>query len=205
MMNISELKNKLNTASALVHWKLEGFRNNTKGVAAIEFAFLAPLMLLMYVGTIEVSSAVSANRKLSRSASAVGALITQIETNCMQKSTIDDIVKIADNIMKPHDAGIKILITGVLVNADGTNDVEWSEAYGGAVKPALGSTYTLPTQIASNDGFVVAAKVTKSYTPAFGWANFSNGSVSFTGSAINMEEELFLRPRVGNRLDPCPT
>lgn len=200
-MNMLKFKNSLKTTTASIRWKIEGFKKDVEAVAAIEFAFLAPLMLLMYVGTIEVSSAVSANRKLSRSASAIGDLITQVDGTCIEDATMNDIVKIADSIMKPYDDGFKIVVTAIEVEASGENDIIWSKPYGGAVAETVGETYTLPSQIASSEGFIIAAKLTKSYTPAFGWANFSNHSITFDNSAIDMEEELFLRPRVGSFID----
>lgn len=193
------LKQKLKSGVALVQFKVESFKKEAEGVAAIEFAFLAPLMLLMYIGTIEVSSAVSANRKLSRSASAIGDLVTQVD-ECVDNTTMADIVKIADNIMKPYDNPFQILVVGIDIAADGTNQVAWSTPHNGAAAPPLGSQYTLPTQIANNEGFIVAAKLTMAYTPTFGWANFSNNDISFTNSAINMEEELYLRPRIGGSI-----
>lgn len=202
MMNMLKLKNSLKNSVSLIRWKVEGFKKSVEGVAAVEFAFLAPLMLLMYVGTIEVSGAISANRKLSRSASAVGDLITQIET-CFSDETLTDIVKIADNIMKPYDDGFEILITGVEVLDDGTNEIRWSKPYGGAIALVAGDPYTLPTQIASSTGYIISSKITKAYTPAFGFASVSNNKIDFSSAAIDMEEELFLRPRVGTALDPC--
>jgi len=174
------------------------FRDEVQGVAAIEFAFLAPLMLLMYVGTIEISNAMSANRKLSRVSSTVGDLITQAE--CFTDATLTDIMKITDDIMFPYQNTLSIQISGVSID-NGIAEVEWSKAYGGATPAANGSPYTVPTKIKIDGNFLVAAKINMAYHPAVGWLNYeTNTSLSKDTTAINMEEEMFLRPRIGNEI-----
>lgn len=178
---------------------VENFRKESEGVAAVEFAFLAPLMLLMYLGTLEVSNAISANRKLSRSAYTVGDLITQFTSSnsCMTKSQMNNIVDIADKIMYPYTHTMEITITGISV-VGGVNKVTWSEGYNGGVTHAKNSNYAdLPPEISNSDGFIVAAKIKMNYSPFFGFTQFSSdGVLSFDNSAIPMKEELFLRPRI---------
>ncbi len=56
----------------------------------------------------------------------------------------------------------------------------------------------------SSDGFVVAARITMDYTPYFGFAGLDeNRTLSFDSSALSMQEELFLRPRIGEALPIC--
>ncbi|WP_075995394.1 TadE/TadG family type IV pilus assembly protein [Salaquimonas pukyongi] len=112
---------KTATVKDKMHARLEGFRlaaaafrDDIKGVAAIEFAFIAPLMLLLYVGTIEISGALSANRKLSRVSSTLGDLLTQAE--CFTDPVLNDIIKIADDIMYPYSNSLKIRLTGILID-----------------------------------------------------------------------------------------
>lgn len=203
-MNKNTFKYMLKEQSTKICYLLDGFRKETKGVAAVEFAFLAPLMLLMYLGTLEISNAISANRKLSRSAYTVGDLITQFTSinACMTTTQLNNIINIADKIMYPYNHTMKISITGISV-ASGVNKVKWSEGFNGGVTHADNSIYAaLPSQIAGSDGFVVAAKIKMDYKPFFGFADFSNnGELIFDGSAIPMQEELFLRPRILDDLE----
>ena len=198
------------------------FGEEVAGVAAIEFAFLAPLMLLMYVGTIEVSSAVSANRKLSRVSSTVGDLITQLDVadyagNCIPATELIDIVKIADDIMFPYSHTLSIVISGITITGAAAK-VSWSVAYEGVrtdtavswseapeSREEVDSVYSLPSQIAGSDGFIVAAESSISYTPLFGFAHITKADgLYFETTAIPMNEVLYLRPRIGTDLTTCP-
>lgn len=194
----NKLKTRLKNEALKLVFTAERFRDEVKGVAAIEFAFLAPLMLLMYVGTIEISSAMAANRKLSRVSSTIGDLLTQ--TDCFTDATITDIMKIADDIMYPYDDTLQIRVTGVLVDS-GTAEVQWSRAEG-TTPAATGSAYAVPNRIKIDGNFLVAAKINMSYQPTIGWLTYdSAGDLSSSKTAIDMEEELFLRPRVGDAVE----
>jgi len=56
------------------------FKNDETGIAAIEFAFIAPVMLFMYFGMAEVATAISVDRNVSHSANVAGDLSTQSQT-----------------------------------------------------------------------------------------------------------------------------
>lgn len=53
------------------------FSDDNKGIAAIEFALIAPVMIMFYFGLAEVSLLVSADRKTAQAASLVGDLAAQ--------------------------------------------------------------------------------------------------------------------------------
>ena len=78
------------------------FRDCTRGVAAVEFALLSPLLLLIYIGTVEYSLAISIDRKLSRSASAIADLITQQE-QYQDANDLFQLMTISNEIMFPYE------------------------------------------------------------------------------------------------------
>ncbi|MCB1387093.1 MAG: pilus assembly protein [Nitratireductor sp.] len=173
------------------------FRDDLRGVAAVEFAFIAPLMIVLFVGTIEVSSALAVNRKLSRVASTIGDLVTQEE--CYSDTTLTDIVEVADDIMYPFSNAMKIRLTGILVES-GAGKVKWSRGYN-TTPASSGSTYTVPAKIRINGNFLIAAKIETTFIPAVGWMSAPKaGQLAKDTSAIEMSEEMFLRPRIGNEI-----
>lgn len=186
---------------------LRRFRAEVAGVAAIEFAFLAPLMLLMYVGTIEVSAAVTVNRKLSRVASTIGDLITQQNAdnvnNCIAESDITDIISIADDILFPYTNPMAIVVSNVQVKAGGP-EVVWSRANSLGTALSAGDGYVVPDKIKTTGIYLLATKVTMGYSPSFGWVNLdSKRHVSVSDEPINMEEEIFLRARLDDQVTIC--
>lgn len=189
-------KTKLDDYFRRTSYLFSRFKDEAKGVAAIEFAFIAPLMLIMYVGTMEISNAVSANRKLSRVSSTIGDLLTQ--ASCFSDDKISDIIKVTDDIMYPHDNTVGIQLNGVQITA-GVPKVVWSRGYNGALALAADTVYDIPDKIKIDGNFLLAAKIEMGYSPAIGWIKpDGKSSISIDDSPINMSEEMFLRPRVGD-------
>jgi len=54
------------------------YKQAREGVAAIEFVFVAPIMIGMYFGLAEISTAISADRKISHATNVAGDLATLV-------------------------------------------------------------------------------------------------------------------------------
>ncbi|MFZ1815547.1 MAG: TadE/TadG family type IV pilus assembly protein [Rhizobiaceae bacterium] len=186
----------LNSARLRLLCTVDRFRDETRGVAAVEFAFIAPIMILLFVGTIELSAGVSTNRKLSRLSSTVGDLITQSQS--LTTGDIDNIMDVSGKIMYPYKDPLTIVVTGVEINSSGQAKVKWSRSEPTGHAKTVGTNYTVPTKIRKPSTFLVSARISTSYTPSFGWAHYeADKGVYFSRTPIAMSEELFLRPRIG--------
>ena len=90
------------------------FKQNEQGVAAIEFALLLPLMVLIFVGAVEVSRYVLMHQKVDNAAHSVVDIINQ-----HFQITADDIETIVGTVplmVEPFDsAGVQVVITSIHV------------------------------------------------------------------------------------------
>lgn len=182
---------------------IDRFRHEVAGVAALEFAIIAPIMILLFFGTIEISTAVAVNRKISRVSSTLGDLITQSQT--LTESDLTDIMEISGDVMKPYDHTLNITITGIWIS-NGIAKVVWSREKEGANAVKVGTThpansvYTVPSQIKTDNTFLVSAKVETTHTPIVGFVSYgANNTIARDTDGIDMEEEIFLRPRIGTQ------
>jgi Flp pilus assembly protein TadG len=175
----------------------ECFMSEARGVAAVEFAFIAPIMLLLFVGTIELSAGISVDRKLSRLSSTISDLVTQSDS--LTSDEVNAIMDVSSKVMYPYDVSkVKIVLSLIKIET-GTAKVVWSKSQPSGNELATGTPYTVPGKMKKNGTFLVATKVSTAYKPSFGWASYSAADgISFDSTAINMEEELFLRPRIGS-------
>ena len=170
--------------------QMRRFRRASRGIAAVEFALVAPVMVLMYLGTVEVSSGVTTNRKLTLLSRALGDLTGRATT--MTTSDLAGIFAAGTAIMQPVDTtNLQMRITSVTVTgATGARvgRVAWSCAKGQAVTgvPAnsqgvqanmvypmtaltANAVYPIPTGFEDSDFFVVADAMYP-YVPQFGYA-----------------------------------
>ena len=133
-----------------------------RGVAALEFALIAPLMILLYVGLAQLSSAIIASRHASHAASSLGDLVSQCSS--VSDNDLGNIFGAASDILAPLPVTTTVLnqrVSSVVVtSANGaspvTTQVQWSQvptqtglaAWSTGVAPPT----PLPTNLVSNQG-----------------------------------------------------
>lgn len=176
-----------------------GFGRATDGVAVVEFALVVPLLLLLYLGSIEASSLYTVDRRVTIIAGTVGDLVARWDPDLgnIPQGTIDDYFTASEIIMTPYDpVGLGQVLTLVSVDAMGNTAVVWSEATGGATARTTGASYPLAAstqmnQLARDEGCFVASETSYSYTPVLG--------VVFQ-DAVALEHTSYFLPRFGNDL-----
>jgi len=175
---------------------LKLFKRDDRGVAAIEFAYIAPLLIVLWLGTIELSLAVSIDRKVSRIASTVADLLTQVDI--IDEAGVQDIMRVSEDIMFPYDARPNIVVSTVVIE-DGRPRVEESRTNNGGPGHTPGSEIAVPEQINIDGSFLVVAEVTVNHTPIVGLFSLNGltGIEKDTASFL-LSDRLFLRPRRGN-------
>lgn len=161
------------------------FLTDVRGLAAVEFALIVPVMITVYFGTIETTNALTAARRVTNVAQTAADLVAQATS--VSASDVDDIFAASTAILTPFDtAAVKITISSVVADASNVTKVDWSAAYGGATPRTANSTITLPAGLTIPGTSVVMAEVTYLYTSPIG---------TFITGPITMSEVAYLRPR----------
>ena len=128
-------------------------------------------------------------------------LITQSPT--LTATELENIMNVSSRIMYPYSEDVMIVTTGIQMTGT-TGKVEWSCAEGeGATANAVGGSYSVPTSIAEDGAYYVSAKVSIDLKPMVGWLTY-NGDTGLSNdrnAIMEMEEELYLRPRTGSTVD----
>ncbi|WP_421792857.1 TadE/TadG family type IV pilus assembly protein [Hyphobacterium sp.] len=158
-------------------------RREEDGVSAVEFALIAPVMVLLYLGMMEISLALSVDRKVTNAASALADLVAQDDVITDDEMT--DILNAGSAIIQPFDAEeFSVRITSVSMSLTGEVEVDWSDARGMTAR-AEGSEPALPGGILSPGRSVIWVEVAYAYEAPF---------EEITGN-FDITEEFFLRPR----------
>ncbi len=181
------------------------FGRDRCGIAAIEFAFIAPILLAMYFLTMEASQAIETNKKLSRVGSMVADLVTQ--QGSVTKEDLEAIMKIADTTLLPyHRSTPDIYITGISIGGDPVKaTVAWSRkmedgAY--AVDESSGDETTVPASLMVPNSFLVRVVSTLDYKPVIQWATEDKGLLGLAAArtSLPMDETYYLRPRMTTKI-----
>jgi Flp pilus assembly protein TadG len=160
------------------------FRTNQKGVAAIEFALIAPVMIALYVGLIEFSNALTLDRKLTHTASALADLVAQ--DNGITDAEMNDILAASAAIVAPYSPNpLRLVVSSVVADSDNNTTVAWSDAKNTSPR-GEGSNITLPEGLTEPGSSVILAEVSYTYTSPF---------TQFLSGGIELKDRFYLRPR----------
>jgi Flp pilus assembly protein TadG len=174
---------------------LRRFRRDGRGVAAIEFALILPILVLLTLGCFEVPRYVLLWQRIERASSGVSDLVAQADEP-MTANQMSDIMSAAKIMMQPYaifNAG-NIVVTSVN-NPTGGSGVKntWRASCPAGVLGSLGainSTPTLPTGLAPTlDNEVLVTEVSFTYTPVF-------STIIYQGSTL--KAIAYTRPRNHN-------
>ena len=185
-------------------------RADRRGVAAVEFALILPLMLLLYLGTAELTQGVMASRKTTLVSRALSDLVAQLAAgSTMTDAQATNVFNAATAIMTPFSTStLKMTITSVefVANGAAANGYDAKPRWtivrnGGAARPcAILTAVSNTTKPASSNmpngmyqsGSLIVADVSFSYNPPFGKAVLEWSS---SASALNMSQTTYMRPR----------
>jgi Flp pilus assembly protein TadG len=174
--------------------KLRGmFWRNTQGAAAVEFGFLAPVLLLMLLATIETARAVSTDRHFTSAVATAGDLVAREEylgkTSTAAKSNLDSMMLSIKHLMQPYDSSsLKLAVFSVRASPNNASDTKviWSYSYNGMKVPADCSAYTLPSNIVGKGGSVIVVDSTYIFKPLFGdFVPGISGSMTWTSKSYH--------------------
>ena len=182
--------------------------SDRRGIAALEFALIAPLLLSMYFVTMEVAQGIEVNKKVSRVGSMVADLITQQQT--LKKADIDAIMAIGEGTLQPYNRSRpKIVVTAIAVTDEATPKakVVWSRKIVDgttSVGDAAGSEVSIPSSLKTKNTFLIRVESTLAYKPVITWAAAEKSTLGLAAAfdGISMKESYHLRPRMTASI-PC--
>lgn len=178
---------------------LARLRNDTKGVSAVEFALIAPVLVCFYFGCIEISTMLITDRKVTSTAASVGDLVARLPT--IDTAEMNNVFNSTVINMAPNDfADTRIRVTSIQFASDGvTPVVGWSQSTTNWTANTAGAVMTVPTGIIPTGGSVIFAEVEFDYSSITGLYDPNTGFLFDVSRTIT--DSYYARPR---RVDIIP-
>jgi Flp pilus assembly protein TadG len=175
------------------------FLASRRGVAAIEFAMIMPVLLILFLSSFDVGNAIIVYLKVRAATFELAAITNQYGTGSVAQISTANMTAITgavSQVMAPFSTTSTVVtISQIKATSATAATVSWSYSVNGT--PLTGSYSGLPANMARNScsGTPTAAKpcyfilssVSYPYTPLFG--HFMTGS-------LNLSDALFVTPRV---------
>jgi Flp pilus assembly protein TadG len=156
---------------------------DTRGIAAIEFAMVVPLMLVLFFGTVEFSSGVAIDRKVTLMARTLSDLTSQ--NISVTTTQLNNIFNASTGIMAPYPSSeVNARIVELYIDPNLVVRQIWTATSGTA--PPTG-TVTVPTALKIAGTYLIFSEVSYTYKPAVGYVMAKSG--------IKLSDFTFTRPR----------
>ncbi len=167
--------------------RVSSLRRDERGVSAVEFAMLLPLMVTLYLGAVEISQGVAINRKVTLTARTVADLASQVSS--INGSDMTNMLTAASSVVSPFSVNqLKVTVSAVSIDHNNVAKVSWSCTLNGT-KRAVNSTVSLPTALNVANSQLIWSEVKYNYVPTIGYV--------VTGP-LNLQDQIYMRPRLSD-------
>ena len=168
-----------------------------RAIAATEFALIVPIMLVMFFGTVELSSGVAVGRKVTLVARTLSDLTSQagppIDDNYLKNVFTASIA-----IMPPYPATpTKAQLSEIYIDSNNIATIKWSKAAtigSGATSATLaasthnaGDIVTVPPDLVIPRTYLIFSEASYLYTPTVGYVMGISG--------VTLSDLTYTRPR----------
>jgi len=167
-------------------------RDDTKGVSAVEFAMIIPLMFVMFFGMLDLSNGFAVDRKISQISQGIADLASRYTT--LAETDVTNFFIIADAMLTPYDkTQLKATISQVYIDpSTKTAKVVWSR---GDEKKNVGTVVSVPTNLIVKDAagnylpnqYLILGEANYRYVPTIGWVVPKGG--------LTLTDAMYTRPR----------
>lgn len=167
------------------------FRRDASGLAAVEFAIILPLMIVIFFGTIEVSTGVAVDRKVTMLTRTISDLISQTQT--ITDTDIANSFAMGAAMMTPYSSTpIKAKISQIYIDpTTHVAKVKWSKASNDTAH-ACNEVVSIPAGLAIDGTYLIMSEVSYNYTPVVGH------QIWRSAPTFTLSDRTFTRPRQSN-------
>jgi len=176
------------------------FVDSRRATAAIEFATIMPVLLILFLGSYDAGNAIAVYAKVRAATYSLAAITNQYgdgtNPNYSPISTtiMGTITTAAATILQPYpSAPITLVISQIKATSATAAVVSWSYSPTAGAALTQGNSYTLPSNFAANSCngtypcYFVLGSVSYVFTPMFG---------AFMTGPITLSDSLYTTPRV---------
>lgn len=164
--------------------RLGHFAGERRGLAALEFALLLPMLITLFLGSVEVTTGVAIQRKVTLTARALADLSSQFTS--IANADMSNILNASGDIIVPYAAAnLQAVVSELSIDGQGQATVVWSDTLNGTAR-SVGSVVNVPSSLATANTYLILGEAAYSYNPTYGYV--------MTGT-VSLSDQIYMRPR----------
>ena len=171
------------------------FIASTRAVAAIEFAIIAPMLLVMLIETYDIGNAVAVYMKVRAATMALGSITNTYSTgnNGIQTANMSDTMTKVSQVLAPYSSSpATFTVTQIKATTASSATVSWSYSLNGTAYTQGSSWTRLPALLKSTNScnsypcYLIFSEVSYAYTPVL---------LSTFVSSLTLGDNIYVTPR----------
>lgn len=168
-----------------------GFAAAKKGNAALEFAIIAPMMIMLLFGSVDLLDVLNANKRVQNVASSL-ADVTARDTE-VSDAEIAGLWSAVDVLMFPSSGdAVNIRISSISIESASIARVVWSEGHGMEARQPGTTVDDLPAAMMNPGTSIILSETTYEYDAPLGF---------LLEDGVTLEHQSYRRSRL---VDPIP-
>lgn len=186
-------------ASRFRRRSLRRFGRDRRAMAAVEFALIAPVMFLLYLGGTDLTQALAIDRKVSLAARVAADLIARQSTQTLTDATLASICQGTVAMIAPHDrTKMTVVVSSIATDTSGVSKVAWSRKFAGgdctagASGTSTGSVVSMPAGITVNGSTLIMGETSYDYNTMF--------DIVVKTGLIHLDQIAYTRPRLFEKI-----
>jgi Flp pilus assembly protein TadG len=169
-----------------------------RAIAATEFAVIVPIMLVLFFGTVEFSSGVAVDRKVTLVSRTLSDLTSQSSVVAITDNYLQNVFTASIAILTPYLATpTNATISEIYVDSSRVAKIQWSKSAtigNGATQATLGPSghnagdvVTVPPSLLVRQTYLILSEVSYVYVPTIGYVMAKTG--------VTLSDFAYTRPR----------
>lgn len=140
------------------------FARNARGVAAVEFALILPVMLMMLGLCVIAGEALAIGQQVTATARTIVDIVSK--NNQLSTAQMTAILNAAAYTMAPYDnTHLSMVVAEIQTNGSGAATVTWSSAAFNGTALTKGAPFTLPASMSVANATYIYGQASYAFTP----------------------------------------
>jgi Flp pilus assembly protein TadG len=169
--------------------------DDRQGVGGVEFAIVAPMLIVLYLMAFELTMGLSVAKKTSMASSTVADLVARQEN--VTKAFLATMSDVSGAIFVPYPSNdLVIKVSGIKIDSSKSAKVAWSWSTTGVAPYAVGTTAPVPADMLVADTFLIRSELSVSHELMM----YLPGLSGTQAKSLTIGREFYFRQRLGTEV-----
>jgi Flp pilus assembly protein TadG len=186
---------RLRAGCSRVSGALRRFGQDRQGVGGVEFAIIAPMLIVLYLMAFELTMGLSVAKKTSMASSTIADLVARQDN--VDKVFLAGMKDVSDAIFVPYPSkDLLIKISAIKIDSAKAAKVLWSWSTTGVAPYAAGTTAPVPADMLVADTFLIRSELSVSHELMM----YLPGLSGTQAKSLTISREFYFRQRLGQEI-----